>query len=206
MKRAIPIFLVFLACTPCIQCRASRTPNLSNPLRRVLRSAAKRVGVKPVAIMEVLATVESRMNPYAIHLSARYPLGAALRAAKIPFTAYTSGDRYHYVVTPKNYTQAAGILEWAQTTTVWYDVGLLQIFRGNVERYKLNPVALLNPRNNAIVGSYIFKQCSDRYPGNFWAAIECYHRGAYHGYLTPYASRVRGQIVRLLKAWVKENG
>ncbi len=203
MNRVVTtIFLVFLS-TPCL---ASKPPDLSNPLREVVRAAARRVGVKPAGVMEVLATVESQLNPYALHLSATFPLDGALRAAGIPFKGYRYRGRYHYAVIPLNYTQAAGVLEWAKPRAIWYDVGLLQIFRGNVERYKLDPIALLNPRNNAIVGAFIFKQCADRYPGNFWGAVECYHGGRYTGHLTAYSGAVRTQIVKLLKAWALKGG
>jgi hypothetical protein len=178
-------------------CLAEQT---DGELRNILWATANYLEIDPMATLELLARVESDMNPLAIHLSARKPLDAALTRAGIPFNRYISKGRYHYSVSPENKEQAEALLIWAsRNKSVSYDVGLMQIWRGNVERFNLDPTKLLEPKFNALIGGKIFKECMDRYQGDFWRSVECYHHGRYKGRTTYYSRNVFKTIQALLQ-------
>ncbi len=191
VKRVLVCCFVLIALLPA-------EPHAAN-LREVLWMAAKKVKVEPVATLELLARVESGMNPLAIHLSAPFPLDGTLRSMGVPFNGYWQRGRHHYALAPKSREQAEAVLLWAtQYREVRYDVGLLQIYRGNVERRNLDPLKLLDPNVNAIVGGVIFKECHDRYQ-DFWRAVECYHHGHYKGGTTYYSRNVYKAIQAILR-------
>lgn len=177
-------------------------PSSAGSLRYILWKAGKKIGVDPVATLELLARVESNMNPLAIHLSSRSPLDSILRNHGIPHTGYRTREQYHYALSPRDRQQAEAVLRWASSRRdVSYDVGLLQIWRGNVEGRGLDPLALLDPEKNAFVGGVIFRECHERYRGNFWSAVECYHHGHYKGRTTYYSRNVYRAIQDMLREY-----
>jgi hypothetical protein len=180
---------------------SSAVPLRAENLRGILWETGRRIGLNPIATLELLARVESNLNPLAIHLSSRSSLKPILQGAGVPHTSYLARGRYHYSLSPRSRQQAEAVLRWAaKHREISYDVGLLQIWRGNVESRGLDPLDLLDPIKNALVGGLIFRECHDRY-GEFWRAVECYHHGHYKGRTTYYSRNVYRAIQAMLQEY-----
>lgn len=168
-------------------------------LHKILFDTARQLSIDPPAALNVLAEAESGVNPLAIHLSSRAKLDAALKLVDVKYSSYTSKGRYHYSVSPGSKAKAAALVRWADKHDhISYDVGMMQIWEGNVRRYGLDPVRLLDPHYNALIGGEIFRKCLNRYNGSFWRAVECYHHGSYKGRPTYYSRNVGAAINSLL--------
>ena len=172
---------------------------LGESLHKILFDTARQLSIDPPAALNVLAEVESGVNPLAIHLSSRARLDPALKLVNVRYASDKSNGRYHYSVLPESKAQAAALVRWAaKHDHISYDVGMMQIWKGNVRRYGLDPVQLLDPHYNAFIGGEIFRKCLDRYDGSFWQAVECYHHGRYKGRPTYYSRNVVAAINSLL--------
>ena len=87
-----------------------------------------------------------------------------------------------------------------------YDYGLMQINSRWQEKLSSNWSHLSNPCYNVMVGSWILKQCIDRY-GYTWDAVACYHtgrgisdlKGARRERATRYVRKVREALGRKQK-------
>ena len=169
-------------------------------LHSILLAAGNHYNISPPAVLNALAIVESNMNPLAINMSSRQNLAEVLKKKNVPHTAYTRNGRYFFSIRPRDRAQAEKLIHWgASSDHISYDVGLMQIWKGNVNHYNLDPIELLDPIPNALAGGMIFRKCLDRYKKSVWEAIECYHHGHFKGEPTYYSENVYAAIKRLVE-------
>lgn len=115
---------------------------------KLIRKYAKEARVPPDLAIAI-ARQESGMNPLCINIEGK--------------------DFW-----PKTRAEAERLARGAAEEDLSYDVGLMQINSQWLKKWKLDPVALLDPETNIRTGIKILKQEIDRYGPN-WKAVGAYH-------------------------------
>jgi len=109
----------------------------------------------PFLLLVAIADVESSFNPLVISVNRRKvkcPQGASC--------AYL-GNRT--VIKPTSRKSAQRILKELHRKGYNYDVGLMQINRIWIDKYKLPPEVFLDERYNALFGAFILRQLLNRF-------------------------------------------
>jgi soluble lytic murein transglycosylase-like protein len=124
------------------------------------------------------------------------PPSLAMAIAKVesdfrPFTVNVQG-KSHYM---NDRESSLALIEKASSRRQSYDVGLMQINSYWVNKLKLNPAEVLEPRINIIIGCWILSEELKRYGMN-WKAI-----GAYHTPVGKNPERARAYANKVLNAW-----
>ena len=123
------------------------------PYQSCLHSAASRYQVHPQLLTAIVRVENAAWNPWSVSINHR-------------------GKGYPQPV--KSYKDAETLVTRLWKQNVNFDVGLGQVNTINMERYKIHPVALLDPCTNLRYAAMILRESIDRHGYN-WKAIERYN-------------------------------
>jgi soluble lytic murein transglycosylase-like protein len=118
-----------------------------------LNAAASNYSLPPILLKAIVAVENGRWNPLAISINRQ-------------------GKGFPQTVRSEQEAQALVTRLWLQNVN--FDVGLGQINTINMERYRIHPVALLDPCVNLSYAARILREAIDRH-GYSWLAIERYN-------------------------------
>lgn len=117
-----------------------------------------------------IADIESGFHPWAVNIQ----------------------GKSHYL---KDRESALALIKKAASQRKSYDIGLMQINSYWLNRFKLDPADVLDPRINVIIGCWVLAEELKRY-GMTWKAI-----GAYHTPVDRNPARAREYASKALRAW-----
>jgi len=142
--------------------------------------AGRKYNINP-GLLYAIAVVESSLNPYAISVK-----GGSCRE----FPSVRCYERKGVVsLYPDSLSHARKVLQQVLGRGYYFDVGLMQISKYELERRGLDPFELLDYRKNTFVGAEILAEKIKRY-GYSWEAVWRYN-GRYS-----YAWKVREVYLR----------
>lgn len=124
----------------------------------------------PASLAMAVANVESGFHPWAINIQ----------------------GKSHYM---ENRESALALIERASAQRKSFDIGVMQINSYWLRRLKLDPVDVIDPRINIIIGCWILSEELKRY-GMTWKAI-----GAYHTPIDKNPARARAYANKVLRTW-----
>jgi len=119
-----------------------------------LYSASLRYRV-PFLLLVAIADVESSFNPLVISVNGK--------RVKCPQGATCTYSKKRTVIRPLSKKSATRILKELHRKGYNYDVGLMQINRIWIDKYKLPPELFLDERYNALFGAFILRQLLNRF-------------------------------------------
>ena len=119
-----------------------------------LYSASLRYRV-PFLLLVAIADVESSFNPLVISINGK--------RIKCPQGATCTYSKKRTVIKPFSKESATRILKELHRKGYNYDVGLMQINRIWIDKYKLPPEVFLDERYNALFGAFILRQLLNRF-------------------------------------------
>lgn len=133
--------------------KVRKSGDAAEPYRQCLRRAADAYQIHPRLLGAIVRVENGGWNPIAISVNRQgrgYPLEA------------------------RSYSEAVQVV-----TDLWkrndnFDVGLGQVNTVNMERFRIHPVALLEPCTNLRYAARILRESIDRHGYN-WTAIERYN-------------------------------
>ena len=142
-----------------------------------LEGAAARYGVSPL-LLEAIALVESRANPFAIGIKAKRGRAQLLKElfdeAGVPYVLTRQTDYWIFSVFPESRERARWVIKAAADLSVTYDVGLMQINKLWIDRYNLEPEWLLDSCYAYKWGAFVLSRMIERY-GYTWEAVWHYN-------------------------------
>lgn len=165
------LFFVFLA----IDVNASDTKdsNLLNReavLEKSFIASSRSFGI-PSLLVRAIARQESNCRPLVVNVS---------------------GRDYH----PKNVDDAVRLCQIAEKANLQYDVGLMQINRYWIRKYRIPHRRLFNPQDNIFMGCFILASEIRRH-GLTWKAVGKYHSPtAWRA--TRYAQKIKKHLAEIL--------
>ncbi len=124
----------------------------------------------PPTLALAIADIESGFNPWAVNIQ----------------------GKSHYL---RDRESALALIRKASSQRKSYDIGLMQINSYWLDRLNLDPVDVLDPKINVIIGCWILSEELKRH-GMTWKAI-----GAYHTPVNKNPARARAYAAKALKAW-----
>ncbi|HID66351.1 MAG TPA: hypothetical protein EYP32_05965 [Aquificaceae bacterium] len=142
-------------------------------------------------ILFAIAKVESNLNPYAIEVisNKKLPINCSKRR---------KNGKYYYSCFPKSKDEALKILKLAQKEGANYSLGLGQINKIWIERYKLNAEKLFDACYNVYWSAYILNRCY-KFFGNSWKTIDCYNKGLLASSESEYVLKIYKELSSLWK-------
>ena len=109
-----------------------------------------------------------------------------------PLVINVAGRDYH----PGSVKEALALCRYADERNLQYDVGIMQINRYWIRKYRIPFRMLLDPKDNIYMGCFILSNEVKRHGLN-WNAV-----GRYHSHTTwrriDYANRIRRHLVNIL--------
>lgn len=123
-------------------------PAWANPYGPYFREACELWHV-PEKLALAIAGVESGLNPWAVNVA---------------------GQSYQ----PRSREASLAIIDKAWARGASFDIGLMQINSYWLRKYGLDPHAMLQPRENVVMGTWILAQEIKRF-GLGWKAVASYH-------------------------------
>lgn len=108
----------------------------------------RRYGV-PKALVLAIAQTESSLSPWVINIA---------------------GQDYH----PQSREEALRFIYTARARGLSHDIGVMQINNWWLKQLNLSPETVIEPRNNALIGTWILAQEIRRHGYN-WKAVGAYH-------------------------------
>lgn len=120
-------------------------------------------------LVQAIAEHESGLNPLAINIQ---------------------GKGYY----PKEKTAAIALIHEAVKSGASYDVGVMQINSYWIKRLRLDPISLLEPETNILLGVKILKNEIERH-GFTWKAVGSYH-SPNEAYRNSYAWRIYNKAMK----------
>lgn len=124
----------------------------------------------PPSLAMAIADIESGFNPWAVNIQGK---------------SYYMRDR----------ESALALIRKASAQRKSFDIGLMQINSYWLDRLGLDPVDVLSPKINVIIGCWILSEELKRY-GMTWKAI-----GAYHTPVNKNPARAKAYAAKALRAW-----
>jgi len=123
-----------------------------HPYRQCLLKAADSYQLHPRLLTAIVRVENGEWNPLAVSIN-------------------RNGRGYPQTV--RSYQEAVNLVTQLWKRNVNFDVGLGQVNTINMERYRVHPVALLEPCTNLRYAARILRESIDRHGYN-WTAIERY--------------------------------
>jgi len=154
MKALIRLFLILLILT-------ISQSNAEN----VFVEAGERFNINP-ALLYSIAVVESSLSPYAIGVK-----GASCN--DFP-EVRCFGKKGWISLFPETKEEAVKVLDTVLRKGLYYDLGLMQISRKEIERRGFDPFSLLSVRENVFTGALILSEKIKKY-GYTWEAVWRYN-------------------------------
>jgi soluble lytic murein transglycosylase-like protein len=124
----------------------------------------------PPTLAMAIADIESGFHPWAVNIQ----------------------GKSHYM---KSRESALALIRKASAQRKSYDVGLMQINSYWLDKLRLDPVDVLDPKINVIIGCWILSEELKRHGMN-WKGI-----GAYHTPVNKYPARARAYAEKAMRAW-----
>lgn len=132
---------------------ASKRTDYSLPYRLCLHQAAQSYGLHPRLLKAIVRVENGQWNPFSVNINRQ-------------------GQGYPQTV--RSYPEAVQLVTKLWTQNVNFDVGLGMVNTINMERFKIHPIALLDPCTNLRYSARILRESIDRHGYN-WTAIERYN-------------------------------
>lgn len=133
--------------------KKERAADPVHPYRQCLLKAAHSSQLHPRLLTAIVRVENAGWNPFAVSIN-------------------RNGRGYPQSV--RSYQEAVNLVTYLWKQNVNFDVGLGQVNTINMERYRVHPVALLEPCTNLRYAAGILRESIDRHGYN-WKAIERYN-------------------------------